>query len=205
MYFKCPPMSLDAGSPEMTAMKVGLLPYRTQYALLRCHQFQYSQMREYSKSVALHWRSEQRKRRILESTFSKERREWHKQESAFKERIAAMEKAEAKLRKWEQRRDMINHYLGLVGKMGGYVSCHDFVSLTTDISRDINRMRSQLAQVGLHVPEGHYAFNPSKNNVPNTQQQQVQTHGKSRGDSAATLGRSSPLYGTLSLLMVFSG
>ena len=96
--------------------------------MLTCHQFQYSQMVRYSKAVTSHWRSEQRKRRILESSFSKERKDWRQQEADIKDRIAALEKAEAKLKKWEQRREMINHYLGLVGKMGEYVASRHLIT-----------------------------------------------------------------------------
>lgn len=53
----------------------------------------------------------------MESTLSKERKQWRKHEVELNERIAALEKTEAKLKKWEARKAMINHYLGLVSKM----------------------------------------------------------------------------------------
>ncbi|EME38534.1 hypothetical protein DOTSEDRAFT_140871 [Dothistroma septosporum NZE10] len=100
-YLVCPPPSLAVEDAELDPLR-----------------FQYSQILRYSKAVTLRWRCEQRKRRILESSISKERKQWRKQEADMKDRIVVLEKGEAKLKKWEQRREMINHYLGLVGKMG---------------------------------------------------------------------------------------
>ena len=42
---------------------------------------------------------------------------WEKEQSELKAKIAALEKKEAKLEKWEKKRSMINHYLNAVTDM----------------------------------------------------------------------------------------
>lgn len=62
----------------------------------------------------------------METALSKERKQWRKREAeiqqALKERDIEIETADAKLRKWDSRKDVINHYMGIVGSMAKFVS-----------------------------------------------------------------------------------
>lgn len=84
---------------------------------LTFHQFQYRGLSQYSQHIWSAWKAELKKRCKLESAYSTDRKQWRRQDKEMKERIATLEKLEAKLNKWEQRRGMISHYLGLVTRM----------------------------------------------------------------------------------------
>ena len=59
-------------------------------------------------------------RSTMKASYSKERKQRRQVQSEVleaKKRIETLEKSEAKLKKWEDRKHSINHYLDLVGKM----------------------------------------------------------------------------------------
>lgn len=89
-------------------------------------QFQYQHLARYSQKVNKSWKVAESKRRILESTLSGERKQWRKREAEIKkalvERDTLIQDLDAKLKKWDGRKDVINHYMGIVGPMAKCVA-----------------------------------------------------------------------------------
>lgn len=62
-------------------------------------------------------RAVERKRAILESTLTKERKLHRKAETQFQELQKRHEVITARLQKWENRKDVIKHYMDAVQEM----------------------------------------------------------------------------------------
>ena len=73
------------------------------------HQFQYSHISSYAVQVTRLWKIDRRKRHALEQSLHAERQQWQKTQADLSKQIAKLEKDQAKLKKWEQRKAMINH------------------------------------------------------------------------------------------------
>ncbi|KAK4496798.1 hypothetical protein PRZ48_012782 [Zasmidium cellare] len=129
-YLRVPPVKLESNDPAMDAMR-----------------FQYSHLVRYAKDVTKSWKLAEKKRRTVEHTLSKERKQWRTQEAELNKRIADLEQKEAKLNGWEKRKAMIDHYMKMVTKM----------------SEDIAVMRGQLLELGYQVPDSQYGFQGDDN------------------------------------------
>lgn len=114
---RVPPVRLDSSDPSMDAMRVCDCTGWTAYSSLTHPQFQYSHLVHYAKQVTKSWKVAEKKRRAMENTLSKERKQWRTQEADLNKRVASLEQTEARLNKWEQRKAKIDHYLNLVTKM----------------------------------------------------------------------------------------
>lgn len=87
-------------------------------------QFQYSNIVHYARGVTMNWRDANHKQRAMEESCSKERKAHRRMQTELlemKTRVAVLEKAEAQLQKWESRRALISHYLGVVKDMSELV------------------------------------------------------------------------------------
>ncbi|KAI6879155.1 hypothetical protein KC360_g8154 [Hortaea werneckii] len=104
-WLRCPPIKLDGGIPGMEALR---------------HQFQYMNISRYAIRVTKHWKSSAAKQRAMEAAYGKERKQRRQIQNEvldLKSKIEELEKCEAQLAKWESRKPVINHYLGIVGDM----------------------------------------------------------------------------------------
>lgn len=80
----------------------------------------------YAIRITKHWKSTAAKQRIMEAAYGKERKQRRQIQNEvldLKSRIEELEKCEARLAKWESRKPIINHYLGIVGDMAKYAFC----------------------------------------------------------------------------------
>lgn len=67
-----------------------------------------------------HWKGLQQNYQALESAYSKERKQRRQVQAevlSLRARVGDVEAKDAQLQKWEARRPLINHYLGVVAKM----------------------------------------------------------------------------------------
>lgn len=106
-----------AGHGCVTCESCGLSSY---VRVLTCDQFQYMSMSRYALQVTRRWKESQAKQHAMEAAYSKERKQRRQIQAEVldqKSRLDELEKLEAQLRKWEKRKPLINHYLGLVGEM----------------------------------------------------------------------------------------
>ena len=74
----------------------------------------------YARQARKHWKGAERRHSAAEASNSKERKQRRQIQSEvleLKTRVETLQKAEAELQKWESRKDVINHYLGIVGHM----------------------------------------------------------------------------------------
>lgn len=74
-------------------------------------QFQYMALCHYSLQVRKYWKSAVQKQSAMETAYSKERKQRRQLQSELqelKQRIETLEKAEARLKKWEERRPVID-------------------------------------------------------------------------------------------------
>jgi hypothetical protein len=124
-WISCPAIKLDGSIPGMEALRVGTwvaIGYRAVADML---QFQYTNLARYAQCVGKHWKTAERQRQALEAALSRERKQRRQAQHAnsdLKARVEELEKNEVKLQKWEARKDVINHYLGVVSDMAQYVS-----------------------------------------------------------------------------------
>ena len=95
-----------------------MLWHREALNLIVSLQFQYSHISNYGVQVTRLWKADRRRRRAAEHALIKDQETYEKSYSELTARIRELEKSETKLEKWEQRKSMINHYLGMVGRMG---------------------------------------------------------------------------------------
>lgn len=68
----------------------------------------------YSRGVRNHWKAAQRKLSASEAALSKERKTRKRQQSEqaeLQKKVEVLQKAEAQLKKWEDRKPVINHYM----------------------------------------------------------------------------------------------
>ncbi|KAI7210170.1 hypothetical protein KC333_g8365 [Hortaea werneckii] len=129
-WFRCPPIKLDGEIPGMEALR---------------HQFQYMNISRYAIRVTKHWKSTAAKQRVMESAYGKERKQRRQIQNEvldLKSKIEELEKCEARLAKWESRKPIINHYLGIVG----------------DMAKEIKTMRDQLAELGYEAAGQDFMF-----------------------------------------------
>ncbi|KAM3420580.1 hypothetical protein BST61_g3842 [Cercospora zeina] len=124
-YIKCPPVSLDGDDPGVEALR-----------------FQYSRMKSYSQEVTKRWKSADRKRRTLESTLHKERKQHRKLQADHEVLQNRDEELQKKLSGWEARKGQIRHYMGVVGEM----------------AHDIQVMRRELASLGYNIEMKTYGL-----------------------------------------------
>lgn len=81
-------------------------------------------MSRYAIRVTKHWKSSAAKQRAMEAAYGKERKQRRQMQNEvldLKSKIEELEECEARLAKWESRKPVINHYLGIVGDMAKYV------------------------------------------------------------------------------------
>ncbi|RMZ02840.1 hypothetical protein D0862_05885 [Hortaea werneckii] len=117
-WLRCPPIKLDGEIPGMEALR-----------------FQYMNISRYAIRITKHWKSTAAKQSVMESAYGKERKQRrHIQNEVLdlKSKIEELEKCETRLAKWESRKPIINHYLGIVG----------------DMAKEIKTLRDQLAELG---------------------------------------------------------
>lgn len=73
-------------------------------------QFQYMALYNYSFHIRKRWKSAQQKQSSMEAAYSKERKERRHVENDLQEalqRVRSLERTEAQLKKWEDRKPMI--------------------------------------------------------------------------------------------------
>jgi septal ring factor EnvC (AmiA/AmiB activator) len=84
-------------------------------------QFQYNRFLRYSRSVREAAKSAKSKQRSLEAALSKERKQWRKRESEVQKELeehkVELDHVKKKLRKWDDRKDGIRHYMSVVVEM----------------------------------------------------------------------------------------
>ncbi|KXT10045.1 hypothetical protein AC579_8651 [Pseudocercospora musae] len=148
-YFRCPPRKLDANDPGMDALR-----------------FQYTHLVRQAKQSFKGLRAVERKCAILESTLSKERKLHRKVETQAQELQRRHEVTTARLQKWENRKDVIKHYMNAV----------------QDMTLDIQMMRDTLTELGYNVPQKRYGLDP-----PGTRGRSSMAPSKTAVDSSATL------------------
>lgn len=151
-------------------------------------QFQYTHLIDYAMEATKHWRSANKKRSIVETTHFAERKRWQQSEAELSDRIVNLEKSEARLQKWEARRDLINHYLGLVNQLSEYVRERCCISGETDKHRDNQELRHQLNQLGYDVPPKSYSYKPGHQVLSQASQLPARSQ-FARAQSSATLGQ----------------
>ncbi|KAF2210392.1 hypothetical protein CERZMDRAFT_99455 [Cercospora zeae-maydis SCOH1-5] len=140
-YVKCPPVSLDGNDPGVEALRASQTCLRV-YTALTVPQFQYSRMKSYSQEVTKRWKSADRKRRTVESTLHKERKQHRKLQADYEALRERDEELQKKLSGWEARKVQIRHYMGAVAEM----------------ARDIQMMRRELKNLGYHVEMKTYGL-----------------------------------------------
>ncbi|KAI6829357.1 hypothetical protein KC332_g6892 [Hortaea werneckii] len=127
-WLRCPPIKLDGGIPGMEALR-----------------FQYMNISRYAIRITKHWKSTAAKQRIMEAAYGKERKQRRQIQNevlALKSKIEELEKCEARLAKWESRKPIINHYLGIVG----------------DMAKEIKTLRNVLAELGYEATGQDFLF-----------------------------------------------
>ena len=86
-------------------------------------QFQYISLYRYAVQVRKHWKQTQQSLSTAETALGKDHKQRCKVQAELQNltaRLQTLEVVEAKLKKWEDRKPVIHHYLGLVGKMAKY-------------------------------------------------------------------------------------
>ncbi|KAI7191191.1 hypothetical protein KC316_g6896, partial [Hortaea werneckii] len=130
-WLRCPPIKLDGKIPGMEALR---------------HQFQYMNISRYAIRITKHWKSTAAKQRVMEAAYGKERKQRRQIQNEvldLKSKIEGLEKCEARLAKWESRKPVINHYLGIVG----------------DMAKEIKTLRDRLAELGYDAAAQDFLFN----------------------------------------------
>ncbi|KAI7237749.1 hypothetical protein KC330_g2972 [Hortaea werneckii] len=130
-WLRCPPIKLDGEIPGMEALR---------------HQFQYMNISRYAIRITKHWKSTAAKQRVMEAAYGKERKQRRQIQNEvldLKSKIEGLEKCEARLAKWESRKPVINHYLGIVG----------------DMAKEIKTLRDRLAELGYDAAAQDFLFN----------------------------------------------
>ncbi|KAK5138392.1 hypothetical protein LTR08_003453 [Meristemomyces frigidus] len=158
----CPPIKLDGTVPGMEPMR-----------------FQYMNLARYAGRVGRRWKNALSKQQAMEAAFSKERKQRRQAQSDMNEqkhRIAELEKLEEKLKRWESRKSIINHYLGAF----------------TEMTREIQVLRGQLSELGYEVPQRSYTYDldsvAQPRNAALERQDSRQHHGQSF-PSSSTAGK----------------
>jgi len=80
----------------------------------------------YAQRATRYWKQAERRLRTVEGACSSERqqrRQLQQDADDMKDRIRELEQGEAKLKKWEGRKAVINHYLGAVQEMSRCAHC----------------------------------------------------------------------------------
>ncbi|KAI7337575.1 hypothetical protein KC315_g2206 [Hortaea werneckii] len=127
-WLRCPPIKLDGGIPGMEALR-----------------FQYMNMSRYAIRVTKHWKPSAAKQRAMEAAYGKERKQRRQMQNEvldLKSKIEELEECEARLAKWESRKPVINHYLGIVG----------------DMAKEIKTLRDQLSELGYGAVGKDFTF-----------------------------------------------
>ncbi|SMQ55876.1 unnamed protein product [Zymoseptoria tritici ST99CH_3D7] len=166
-WLVCPPIKLDAEGPGMDALR-----------------FQYNRFVRYSTKVREIFKSAESKQRTMEAALAKERKQWRKRETSLQKELVeckvALEDANNRLEKWNQRKDGIEHYMGIV----------------VDMAKDLTAMRSQLRELGVDYPLKQYAFDPPQDSARDAQQSRTD-HGGSHDSNVAIGGLRSCFAGRL--------
>ena len=126
-------------------------------------QFQYLNIARYAQRISKDCKLAKHKQRATETAYSnerKQRRQVQQQLSYMNARAAELEKADAKLQKWEARKAIINHYLDVIEPMSTWVSRERATQSELTRIREIQSMRSQLRQLGYRVSDQSYAHDP---------------------------------------------
>ncbi|RMY74171.1 hypothetical protein D0864_10073 [Hortaea werneckii] len=127
-WLRCPPTKLDGEIPGMEALR-----------------FQYMNISRYAIRITKHWKSTAAKQRKMEAAYVKERKQRRQIQNEvldLKGKIEELEKCEARLAKWESRKPIINHYLGIVG----------------DMAKEIKTLRDLLAELGYESTGQNFLF-----------------------------------------------
>lgn len=158
-------------------------------------QFQYQRLANYSRKVNKAWNTAECKGRAIERILSNERKQWRKREAeskdALRERDALIEERDAKLKKWDGRKDVINHYMSIVEPMAKCVVSISCMRWLLTYARDIADMRAMLEELGYQVPARDYSYQP-KSKSKHAMDKESAQHAR-RHDSSATLGKISEL------------
>ena len=84
-----------------------------------------------------HWKNAIHKQTTMEAAYSKERKGRRQVQSELLEsrnRVEALEKCEARLKKWEDRKPVLDHYLNTFSDMAKYVALlQHFVTLVNSM------------------------------------------------------------------------
>lgn len=79
----------------------------------------------YGRQVRKHWKAALQEQSAANATASKERKTRKRLQSEqveMQNRVAALQKMEAKVMKWEDRKPVINHYMNAFPEMAKFVS-----------------------------------------------------------------------------------
>ena len=83
-------------------------------------QFQYMALCHYGRQVRKHWKAALQKQATSEAALSKERKirkKLQSEQAELQKKIESLQKAEAQLKKWEDRKPVINHYMNAFTEM----------------------------------------------------------------------------------------